>query len=139
MRRPGAFHIVVFIGALSLVFSVPAAPQSTPQSTELEGIDSGNYKIHQSVEFGYRNSDINGNLANYDTFVNLNSGVRLFEQSLDIRSVNHAGILFDTLSMNSFGYGGDPNDITRCASAKISGTTSAEVSAATNIPGITTC
>ena len=113
MRRPGAFHIVVFIGVVSIGFSVRATAQSTPQSAELEGIDSGNYKIHQSVEFGYRNSDINGNVANYDTFVNLNSGVRLFEQSLDIRSVNHAGILFDTLSLNSFGYGGDPNDITR--------------------------
>ena len=113
MRLPRGLPTAVFVGALWLSLSAPAAPQSTPESTALEGIDSGNYKIHQSIEFGYRTSDISGNLANYDTFVNLNSGVRLFEQSLDIRSLNHAGILFDNLSMNSFGYGGDPNNITR--------------------------
>ncbi len=113
MRLPRTLQTVVFSAVLSLSLSPPAAPQSAPQSTEADGINSGNYNIHQSVEFGYRNSDISGNLANYDTFVNLNSGVRLFEQSVEIRSLNHSGFLFDNLSMNSFGYGGDPNNVTR--------------------------
>jgi hypothetical protein len=111
--RLRSVQIGVFFGVLSLSFSAPAAPQSPPPPAEGGGIDSGNYNIHQSFEFGYRNSDINGNQANYNTFVSLNSGVRLFEQSLDIRSLNHNGLFFDTLSMYSFGYGGDPNDITR--------------------------
>ena len=111
MRVVRSLQTGLLIGVLSFSFVAPAAPQSSSQSTE--GVNSGNYNIHQTVEFGYRNTDMSGNLANYDTFVNLNSGVRLFEQSLDMRSLNHAGLLFDTLSMYSFGYGGDPNDITR--------------------------
>jgi hypothetical protein len=89
----------------------PVREQSAPASDE--GTVSGNYVIHQSVEVGYRNTDVSGNPATYNTFVNLNTGVRLFEQSLEIRSLNHAGPIFDTLSMQSFGYGGDPNDVTR--------------------------
>lgn len=30
-----------------------------------------------------------------------------------MRSLDHKGILFDTLSFSNFGYGGDPNDVTR--------------------------
>jgi hypothetical protein len=113
MTLPRSLQAVLFGAVLSLSLSPPAAAQDPPKATEPEGVNSGNYNIHQSVEFGYRNSDISGNLANYDTFVNLNSGVRLFEQSVDIRSLNHSGFLFDNLSMNSFGYGGDPNNVTR--------------------------
>src|SRR6516225_2857269 len=99
-------------GVLLLTCAVLPAAQSEPQQPT-QGIESGNYNIRQTVEFGYRYTNVTGNQANYDTFVNLNSGVRLFEQSLDIRSLNHAGALFDSLSMYSFGYGGDPNDLTR--------------------------
>ncbi len=88
-----------------------SAPEPVPPPKE--GIDSGSYNIRQTIEFGYRSTDVSGNPANYGTFVNLNSGVRLFEQSLDMRSLNHTGLLFDTLSMHSFGYGGDPNNVTR--------------------------
>ena len=49
-------------------------------SGETKGIDSGDYSIQQSIEAGYRGNWINGNLDNYDTFVNLGlrpSSVRL--------------------------------------------------------------
>ena len=101
-------------GSLAILFfgmALAVAAQTSPET--IEGRDSGNYNIRQTVEFGYRHTDVRGNLANYDTFVNLNSGVRLFEQSLDVRSLNHQGFLFDSLSMHSFGYGGDPNNVTR--------------------------
>ena len=111
MKPRHYLQMCVSLGVLFLVLSVSAEAQSAPQSAE--GVDSGNYNIRQTVEFGYRHTDVSGNLANYDTFVNLNSGVRLFEQSLDVRSLNHAGLLFDNLSIHSFGYGGDPNDVTR--------------------------
>ena len=88
-------------------------PEAAPEPQPADGIDSGSYNIHSSIEFGYRSTDISGNPANYNTFVNLNSGMRLFEQSLEMRSLNHTGLLFDTLSMHSFGYGGDPNNVTR--------------------------
>ena len=111
MRLRRSLQMSVASGVLLLALVVGAGAQSAPQPAE--GIDSGNYNIRQTIEFGYRNTDVSGNLANYNTFVNLNSGVRLFEQSLDVRSLNHTGLLFDNLSMHSFGYGGDPNDVTR--------------------------
>ena len=39
--------------------------------------------------------------------------MRLFDYTLDMRSLNHQGLLFDTLSFSNFGYGGDPNDVSR--------------------------
>ena len=30
-----------------------------------------------------------------------------------MRSLDHKGLLFDNLSFTNFGYGGDPNDVTR--------------------------
>ena len=65
-----------------------AKPEAAPEPQPADGIDSGSYNIHSSIEFGYRSTDISGNPGNYNTFVNLNSGVRLFEQSLEMRSLN---------------------------------------------------
>src|SRR6516165_165030 len=98
--------------ALSLACAGSVGAQTAPQQPT-EGIDSGNYNVRQTIEFGYRSTDVNGNQANYGTFVDLQSGVRLFEQSLDMRSLNHDGLLFDSLSMYNFGYGGDPDNLTR--------------------------
>ncbi len=95
--------------ALSL--SPPANAQGT--STDHPGVDSGNYNIQQTIEFGYRADWINGNNNTYDTFVNLGPGVRLFNYTLEMRSIDHRGLLFDNLSFSNFGYGGDPNDVSR--------------------------
>ena len=85
----------------------------TQTGDESAGKTTGNYNIQQSVEFGYRDSMIGGNLNNYNTFDNLNSGFRLFDYTVDMRSINHQGILFDNLTFSNFGYGGDPNDVSR--------------------------
>jgi hypothetical protein len=100
---------VIFIAALR--FSPAARAQDS--SAESKGINSGDYNIHSSTEFGYRASEINGNLNTYDTFENLGSGVRLFDYTLEMRSIDHNGIFFDSLNFSNFGYGGDPNDVTR--------------------------
>jgi hypothetical protein len=92
-----------------------SAPSSRAQnaSGETVGRTSGDYNVQQSAELGYRGSSINGNVDTYDTFVNLASGVRLFDYTLDMRSLDHNGFLFDNLNFTNFGYGGDPNDVTR--------------------------
>ena len=82
-------------------------------SGETKGIDAGNYNIQESIEAGYRSTWIGGNTNTYDTFVNLNSGLRLFDYTLNMRSLDHNGLLFDTLDFSNFGYGGDPNDVSR--------------------------
>lgn len=76
----------------------------------LEGKDWGDYHVNQSFEVGWRGTSFTGNNDVYDTFVNLGQGARLFNQTLEMRSKDHQGLLFDTLSMSNFGYGGDPNN-----------------------------
>jgi hypothetical protein len=90
--------------------STPPPPQ-TPSGDE--GIESGGYKIHQSIEVGYRHNDTTGSEAMYNTLVNEQTGPRVLEQSLTMQSINHAGLLFDNLYVNSFGWGGEPNNALR--------------------------
>jgi hypothetical protein len=96
---------------VALLSSSPLRAQTG--SGETKGIDAGNYNIQESIEAGYRSTWINGNTNTYDTFVNLNSGLRLFDYTLNMRSLDHNGLLFDTLDFSNFGYGGDPNDVSR--------------------------
>src|SRR5277367_6930388 len=98
------------IFVLALFFS-PAAPAQDDAPSP--GINSGDYNIHQTIDFGYRSSNINGNSNTYNTFENLGSGVRLFEFDFTMHSLDHRGVFFDTLTFSNFGYGGDPNDVTR--------------------------
>src|SRR6202046_4536365 len=105
--RPVHFAIAV----IALLLSPVARAQD--DTGESKGIDSGDYNIHQSIEFGYRANELNGNKDTYDTFVNLGQGVRLFDYTLEMRSLDHKGLLFDDLSFSNFGYGGDPNDVSR--------------------------
>ena len=93
-------------GSSSASFTPPTPSESTSKTT-------GDYAVTQSIEFGGRDSMIHGNTNNYDTFEDLNSGVRLFDYTIDMRSIDHKGIFFDNLNFTNSGYGGDPNDISR--------------------------
>jgi hypothetical protein len=107
-RKPA---ILVLVALLML-----AAPQFALAQNDDEaslGRVWGDYTVQQSVEFGGRVADVNGNQQLYDTLVNLKSGPRLLGQELSMRSTNHMGGLFDNLYLSSFGFGGDPNDIGR--------------------------
>ncbi len=89
------------------------APATTPAGREF-----GNYQVEQSVVFGYRFTEITGNQAIYDTFINQHQGPRLLEQNLSTHSTNGTGKLFDDLSVNSFGWGGDPENVARARVSK---------------------
>jgi hypothetical protein len=78
-----------------------------------KGETAAGYEIKQSAEFGGRITDFTGNTGTWDTFVNLGTGPRLLEYTLDLHSPNHTGILFDDFSFTNFGYGGDPNNLSR--------------------------
>ena len=70
----------------------------------------GGYQIHSSIELGYRSTDVTGSGDMYDTLVNLQTGPRILDQTLTMQSVDHQGLLFDNLYLNSSGWGGDPNN-----------------------------
>jgi hypothetical protein len=80
---------------------------------------AGGYSIRQSFEFGGRIVDSSGSNAMYATLVNLQSGPRLLDQSLDMHAVGGAGpLFFDTLTMTNSGYGGDPVNLTTLRMSK---------------------
>src|SRR5579885_658630 len=80
---------------------------------ETEGVNESNYNIKQSIEFGGRLTDIKGSENTYDTFTNLHDGPRLLGFTTEMHSLNHAGVAFDNLYFSNFGYGGDPNEVSR--------------------------
>jgi len=112
MRGFQGIRSIPFILFTAAFFLSPAA-RAQDDSGGSKGINSGGYNIHQTIEFGYRATEISGNQNTYDTFENLGSGLRLFDYSLSMRSLDHNGLLFDNLTFSNFGYGGDPNDVTR--------------------------
>ena len=101
------------MGQVALLLFVGVTAAWSQQASEGDGINSGNYNIKQSVEFGYRFTDFTGSQATYDTFVNLQQGPRLLDMTLQMRSLNHQGLVFDRLYLSNFGYGGDPNNVSR--------------------------
>ncbi len=88
-------------------------PVSWNQTDNNRGETAGVYEIRQSAEFGGRITGRSGNIGVWDTFVNLGSGPRLLEYTLDVHSPTHNGVLFDDLTFTNFGYGGDPNNLSR--------------------------
>ena len=98
---------------LAAVFFFSPASRAQTSAEETQGTNAGNYNVQQTVEVGYREDWINGNQDTYDTFVDLGTGLRLLDYTLNMRSLNHQGILFDNLNFSNFGYGGDPDDVSR--------------------------
>lgn len=93
-------------------------PVSWDQTETNKGETAGGYEIKQSAEFGGRVSDFTGNPGVWDTFVNLGTGPRLLEYTLNVHSPTHTGMLFDDLTFTNFGYGGDPNNLSRISFIK---------------------
>jgi len=95
----------------------------TPPSELLPSTDDmpvlwNGFETHFAFEFGGRTLAETGNRDVYATFVNLPSGVRLLDNSLEMHSVAHNGALFDDFSESAFGLGGDPNEVIRIRASK---------------------
>jgi len=75
----------------------------------------GGYLVHQTVELGGRIvANKEGSDAMWSTMVNQGTGMRVIGHNLELHSVNPSKTpFFDTLTTSSFGYGGDPYDVSR--------------------------
>ena len=111
---------MVGVGMLLIgAFVRGGAPEAVAQQdVEQKGIDQGNYNVKQSIEFGGRFTSISGDTQAYDTFVNLQQGARLFGFTTEMNSLDHHATLFDRFHFSNFGYGGDPNQVSRLRVAK---------------------
>jgi len=118
-----AVKLVLVVLASVLVGFCPgmlSAQTSNASQTpaDSDGITSGGYQIHSSIELGGRAVGVSGSGDMYDTLVNLQSGPRFLDETLSMRSLDHQGLLFDDLDLNSFGWGGDPNNALRVRADK---------------------
>jgi hypothetical protein len=113
--RNRTMWIGLAVGAALFNGATTARAQQDP---EQQGVDQGNYNIKQSIEFGGRFTSVGGDTQAYDTFVNLQQGPRLLGFTTEMNSLNHHGTLFDRFSFSNFGYGGDPNQVSRLRLAK---------------------
>jgi len=95
----------------------PPPTSPSPSSGPDEGKEIGGFRVTQSIEIGGRISEVSGSQPMYDTLVNYQSGARILEQSLTMQSLSHQDV-FDTLTFNSFGWGGDPEQAARLRVAK---------------------
>lgn len=96
---------------------MPTSVSSDSSSTTTDGKKIGDFKVTQSIEVGGRITDVTGSTPMYDTLENYQSGARLLSQSLTMQSLTHQDA-FDTLTLNSFGWGGDPEQAARLRIAK---------------------
>ncbi|NDQ58375.1 MAG: hypothetical protein GZ088_15000 [Acidipila sp.] len=113
--RGPAWILLAWLPALLLLAGPRAFAQ---QDAEAQGVDSGNYNIKQSAEIGYRFTDFSGDRQAYDSMINLQQGPRLLNFTVEMRSLNHQGMLFDRFYITNYGYGGDPNDVSRLRISK---------------------
>jgi hypothetical protein len=95
----------------------PPPASSGSSSSSGEGKEIGGFQVTQSIEVGGRISEVSGSQPMYDTLVDLQSGARILEQTLTMQSLSHQDI-FDTLTFNSFGWGGDPEQAARMRVSK---------------------
>ena len=101
------------IAQTSAQTSAPKSAQDPPPPPSPGDNIRYGYAIHQSIDLGGHIANYSGNDAMYDTLVNFQSGPRILDQSLEMIAVDPAKApLFDHLSTTSFGYGGDPYNVT---------------------------
>jgi len=112
MRFRGGVRTAIFSAVVLATCFAPVC-RAQDDYEENKGINSGNYNIRQSIEAGYRQNWVNGDQATYQTLNNYATGFRLLDYTMEMRSLNHDGFLFDNLSFVNFGYGGDPYDVSR--------------------------
>src|SRR5215472_10937221 len=110
-RTTQIFLILLLLKLLSNAQT--GAGSSAQNQGQPEGWEHGGYVVHQSIDVGYRWSDVTGSQQMYNTLVNLRTGPRFLDQSVSMQSQTHQGMLFDNLFINSFGWGGDPNNVLR--------------------------
>jgi hypothetical protein len=83
----------------------PAEKSETPNLGHI----MGDYEIFSSMEFGYRSVDTSGSQQTFLSDVNVKDGFRLFDYSLDARSISGKSPFFDFLRVDINNAGGDQN------------------------------
>src|SRR5581483_8271087 len=109
-RAPGAAHrpfltTLLVLAMFPLLLAAGQTQSGGSGGSDDDGKEVSGYKVQQTIELGYRFTDVTGNPNMYDTLVNQPQGLRLIDQSLAMHATHGTGVLFDDLSVSSFGWG----------------------------------
>jgi hypothetical protein len=118
MHRKALYPFILAIAVSSLAPGQTTTSSATATKDDQEGKQVGGYQAQQSIEVGYRFTDLVGSSQVYDTFINQHDGPRVLEQTLNLRALNHSGVAFDRLTASTFGWGGDPENAARLSVSK---------------------
>lgn len=108
--------LTVTLAALGVVLSAHAVRAQAPSPTGEK--EYGNYLVSGFTELGAQFLGTDGNFKKYRSDLNYNRGFRVFNSSFVARSKDNTGLLFDTLRVNTFGVGRDPNKYLRIEAEK---------------------
>jgi hypothetical protein len=101
----------IVVALLTLMLPLVALAQDDDQESKPR--TWGVYTVQESLELGGHVAEISGNQATYNTFTDIHSGPRILSESLSLTAPPDTAVLFDSLSFESFGFGGDPEDLAR--------------------------
>ena len=103
------FAFVIFFPAMS-----PDASAQTPTPTPADSPDLiGGYELTSSMEFGLRHVEVGGSENKFRSDFNYKSGFRVFDTSVLIEDKQDRRKFFDSLLVNSSGWGADPSGFLR--------------------------
>jgi len=105
------FVVCAVLGSLfltNIVLGQTAKPTPTPEEVEL-----GGYQVTSSIELGVRGKSLTGNDNKFRSDFNYKPGFRVFNSSFSLESKEGTKKVFDSLLVNSSGWGADPSGFTR--------------------------
>lgn len=96
------------VATASAVFTVGQTPQPSPSPPDNDG-----YEVTASVEAGVRGLEVNGSESKFRSDLNYRKGFRLFDSSLSVENKKKGSRIYDSLLVNSSGWGADPSGFLR--------------------------
>jgi hypothetical protein len=117
MNKKTTFGLLFLLGfVLGVVLHAVDAKAQSPGASQDQ---AGPYTVTSSVEVGVRGKSINGNYNKFRSDLDYQPGFRLFDSSFLMQSTGTSEPrLFDSLLVNSSGWGGDPGAYLRVNAAK---------------------
>lgn len=102
------FTLLVLFGSLSFINAQSAKPTPTPNEEKW-----GDFDVKSSIELGVRGKSIDGSDNKYRSDLNYKSGFRVFNSSFSLEDKDGKNKVFDSLLINTSGWGADPSGYVR--------------------------
>lgn len=102
------FALMVMMSSLGVINAQTAKPSPTPEIDKI-----GDYTVTSSIELGVRGRSLTGSENKFRSDWNYKSGFRVFNSSFMMEDKENKHKAFDSLLINSSGWGADPSGFTR--------------------------